>query len=101
MHIVVNKAGRKAEKLYLYSWQRLRIRRHADMGHLLPRVGGWQTPRSLLTTGAYNYIMSSHYNMHPKPPVVFVHGKKAQLVARRETYLDIMKPQLMPKRFRK
>ncbi len=98
--IVVNKAGKKPEKLYSIAGNACESGDMLIWDISLPQLQSGDT-LAVLTTGAYNYIMSSHYNMHPKPPVVFVKGKKAQLVARRETYMDIMKPQLLPKRFRK
>ncbi len=49
---------------------------------------------AVLTTGAYNYSMSSNYNRVPRPPVVMVRDGKAKLVVRRETYEDILKNDL-------
>lgn len=46
---------------------------------------------AVLTTGAYNYSMSSHYNRVPNPPVVMVCDGKAKTVVRRETYEDLLK----------
>lgn len=42
-----------------------------------------------LTTGAYNYSMSSNYNRIPRPPVVMLCGGKDYLAVRRETLDDI------------
>ena len=42
-----------------------------------------------LTTGAYNYSMSSNYNRIPRPPVVMVADKKSYLAVRRETFSDV------------
>lgn len=47
-----------------------------------------------LTTGAYNYSMSSNYNRIPKPPIVMISGGKARLAVRRETYEDMMRCEL-------
>ncbi len=44
-----------------------------------------------LTTGAYNYSMSSNYNRLPRPPVIFVRDGVPRVVVRRETYEDIIK----------
>jgi diaminopimelate decarboxylase len=41
-------------------------------------------------TGAYCYMMSSHYNMMTRPPVVVVGDGNAQLMIRRETVADVM-----------
>ena len=97
--IVANKANRKPSKLYSIAGNACESGDMLIWNINLPELEAGDT-LAVLTTGAYNYIMSSHYNMHPKPPVVFVRGGRAQLVARRETYADIMRPQLMPKRFK-
>ena len=46
---------------------------------------------AVLTTGAYNYSMSSNYNRIPRPPVVMVRdgGAEVSLAVRRETVEDI------------
>lgn len=44
---------------------------------------------AVLTTGAYNYSMSSNYNRIPRPPVVLLSEGKNQLAVRRETFEDI------------
>ncbi|MBP3299994.1 MAG: diaminopimelate decarboxylase [Clostridia bacterium] len=46
---------------------------------------------AVLTTGAYNYSMSSNYNRIPRPPVVMVSegGKTVSLAVRRETPEDV------------
>lgn len=47
---------------------------------------------AVLTTGAYNYSMSSNYNRIPRPPVVMLRPDKADsLVVRRETLDDIIR----------
>ena len=38
-----------------------------------------------LTTGAYNYAMSSNYNRLTKPSIVMVNNKKAEVVVKRQT----------------
>ena len=45
---------------------------------------------AILSTGAYNYSMSSNYNRLPKPPIVVVADGKPKLVVRRETYADML-----------
>ncbi len=40
-------------------------------------------------TGAYGYSMASNYNRLGRPPVVFIKGKSAREVLRRETYDDM------------
>ena len=44
---------------------------------------------AVLTTGAYNYSMSSNYNRIPKPPVVMLKGDESYVAVKRETYEDI------------
>ena len=44
---------------------------------------------AVLTTGAYNYSMSSNYNRIPRPPVVMLSGGADKLVVKRETFEDI------------
>lgn len=46
---------------------------------------------TVLSTGAYNYSMSSNYNRIPRPPVVFIKDGQDKLVVERETYDDIIK----------
>ena len=49
---------------------------------------------AVLTTGAYNYSMSSHYNRIPNPAVVMVRNGEARVVVKRETYEDVIKNDL-------
>ena len=44
---------------------------------------------AVLTTGAYNYSMASHYNRIPNPAVVMVRDGKSRVVVKRETYEDM------------
>lgn len=44
---------------------------------------------AVLTTGAYNYSMASHYNRNPNAEVVMVKNGRARTVVRRETYEDV------------
>ncbi len=46
---------------------------------------------AVLSTGAYNYSMSSNYNRIPKPAVVMVHNGNPRIVVKRETYEDIIR----------
>ncbi|MDF3001199.1 MAG: lysA [Bacillota bacterium] len=45
---------------------------------------------AVLDTGAYNYSMSNHYNMTPKPALVFVKNGEDELSIRRQTYDDLL-----------
>lgn len=49
---------------------------------------------AVLTTGAYNYAMSSNYNRVPKPAMIMISGGKARLVVRRESFEDMMKNEI-------
>ena len=51
------------------------------------------------TTGAYNYSMASNYNRFPKPAVVLVNNGEAELIVRRETVEEVIRLDLLPKRF--
>ena len=46
---------------------------------------------AVLSTGAYNYSMSSNYNRIPRPPIVTVSGNEAKIIVKRETYDDLIK----------
>ena len=42
-------------------------------------------------TGAYGYAMASNYNKQPKPAVVAVFGGETRVLARRESYEDLVR----------
>ena len=44
---------------------------------------------AVLTTGAYNYSMSSNYNRIPRPPVVMIRGRESFVAVKRETFEDV------------
>ena len=46
---------------------------------------------AVLTTGAYNYSMSSNYNRNCKPPIIMVKDGVARLAVKRETYEDLIR----------
>lgn len=46
---------------------------------------------AVLTTGAYNYTMASHYNRIPKPPVVMLKDGQDYVAVKRETVEDLCK----------
>ena len=71
------------------------VGRQCESGDLL--VDGAAMPRpevgdlvALAATGAYSYTMSNNYNGALKPAIVFVADGVARLVARRETYEDLL-----------
>ncbi len=49
---------------------------------------------AVMTTGAYNYSMASHYNRIPNPPVVMLSKGESYIAVRRETFDDLMKNDL-------
>ncbi|NLY70427.1 MAG: diaminopimelate decarboxylase [Clostridiales bacterium] len=49
---------------------------------------------ALLSTGAYNYSMSSNYNRIPRPALVMVKEGKDRLSLRRETYEDLISKEI-------
>jgi diaminopimelate decarboxylase len=70
--------------------------RHCEAGDVLavdvPLPTGTR-PGDLLVvagTGAYNYSMSSNYNMVGRPPVVAVRDGSGRLLVRRETDSDLL-----------
>lgn len=72
------------------------VGKHCESGDLLVRDA--QVPADLgvgdvlvtPVTGAYGYSMASNYNKVPRPAVVFVDDHGARLVARRETFEDLL-----------
>jgi diaminopimelate decarboxylase len=50
---------------------------------------------ALLSTGAYNYSMSSNYNRIPRPALVMVKDGKDMLSVRRETYEDLISKEIL------
>lgn len=49
---------------------------------------------AVLSTGAYNYSMSSNYNRIPRPAMVMVNNGESRLIIKRESYEDIVKNDL-------
>ena len=50
---------------------------------------------AVLSTGAYNYSMSSNYNRIPRPAVVMIKDGEPRVIVRRETYEDLIKNDLL------
>jgi len=50
---------------------------------------------ALLDAGAYGMAQSSNYNTRPRAAEVLVEGNKAQLIRRRETMTDLLRPEMV------
>ena len=46
---------------------------------------------AVLSTGAYNYSMSSNYNRIPRPAMIMVNNGESRLIIKRESYEDIVR----------
>jgi diaminopimelate decarboxylase len=46
------------------------------------------------SAGAYGMAMSSNYNSRPRAAEVLVDGSQHRLIRRRETYEDLVRPEL-------
>lgn len=46
---------------------------------------------AVLTTGAYNYSMSSNYNRIPKPAIVMTKNGESRVIVKRESYEDLVR----------
>ena len=55
-----------------------------EQGHLL----------AILDTGAYGMALASNYNTRPRAAEVLVSGKSVKLIRRRETFRDLVRPEL-------
>ena len=56
---------------------------------------------AVLSTGAYNYSMASHYNRNFIPPVVLVVPENsAELIVKKETYDDLIARDVLPERLK-
>jgi diaminopimelate decarboxylase len=61
------------------------------------RAIAWPDPGALLammTAGAYGMVMASNYNSRPRAPEILVSGSIARLVRRRETFADLVGPEI-------
>lgn len=56
---------------------------------------------AVFSTGAYNYSMSSNYNMVPRPACVLVKDGNADIIIERETYEDLIAKHKVPSRLLK
>ncbi len=59
----------------------------------LPPVGAGDR-LAVLSAGAYGFVMASNYNSRPFPAEILVDGSDAQLVRRRQSFEDLVAPEL-------
>jgi diaminopimelate decarboxylase len=50
---------------------------------------------AVMDAGAYGFSMASEYNGHPRPAEVLVDCGRASLVRRRQSYDELMAPELL------
>ncbi|OQD59462.1 diaminopimelate decarboxylase [Methanobrevibacter arboriphilus JCM 13429 = DSM 1125] len=53
---------------------------------------------SIMNAGAYSFSMASQYNSRPRPAEILVKDGKSEIIRERETYDDLFKNQIIPKR---
>jgi diaminopimelate decarboxylase len=73
--------------------------KYCESGDVLVREARLPMPRvgdvvAVPGSGAYQLAMASNYNMSPRPAVVVVADGQARLVRRRETYADLLRPEI-------
>ncbi len=49
---------------------------------------------AICTAGAYGFAQASNYNSRPRPAEVLVEGSAWRIIRRRETYEDLIEPEL-------
>jgi diaminopimelate decarboxylase len=49
---------------------------------------------AILDAGAYGISLSSNYNARPRPAEILVEGRKTRVIRRRETFADLLAPEL-------
>ncbi|MBQ7957719.1 MAG: diaminopimelate decarboxylase [Clostridia bacterium] len=88
--VIANKANEKADFLATIAGK------CCESGDMIQENTYIQTPESgdimaVLSTGAYNYSMSSNYNRNPRPAVVMLNGDEERIVVKAETYEDLIR----------
>jgi diaminopimelate decarboxylase len=73
--------------------------RYCESGDVLVREARLPMPMlddlvAMPASGAYQMSMASNYNLVPRPAVVVIAEGRARLVRRRETYADLLAPEL-------
>jgi diaminopimelate decarboxylase len=87
--MVANRAGEQPKKEYTIGGRCCESGDMIQENVPLPDVQPGDT-LAVLTTGAYNYSMASHYNCVPKPPIVMIRGGEDYQAVRRETFREML-----------
>ncbi|NJR50581.1 MAG: diaminopimelate decarboxylase [Leptolyngbyaceae cyanobacterium CSU_1_3] len=79
--------------------------KHCESGDILIKDAALPETRSgdilvIMSTGAYNYSMSSNYNRLPRPAAVLVNAGEANIILQRETYADLIQHDRLPERLK-
>ena len=90
---IANKADKAAEAVYTIGGRCCESGDIIQENVSLPRVQKGDI-LAVMTTGAYNYSMASHYNRVPNPPVVMLKDGKSYVAVKRETFEDLIKNDL-------
>ena len=90
MAVIANKANEKADFCATIAGK------CCESGDMIQEHTYIQKPESgdimaVLSTGAYNYLMSSNYNRNPRPAVVMLNGEEERIVVKAETYKDLIR----------
>lgn len=93
MAVIANKANEKADFCATIAGK------CCESGDMIQEHTMIQKPESgdimaVLSTGAYNYSMSSNYNRNPRPAVVMLNGDEERIVVKAETYEDLIRNDL-------
>ncbi|KAM3114267.1 diaminopimelate decarboxylase [Phormidesmis sp. 146-33] len=79
--------------------------KHCESGDILIKEAALPETQSgdllvVMSTGAYNYSMSSNYNRLPRPAAVLVNAGEANIILQRETYEDLIRHDRLPERLK-
>lgn len=88
--LIANKAGDKKETTVTVAGRCCESGDLLGEGVLLQKTEVGDT-LAVLSTGAYNYSMASHYNRLPNPCMVMTKDGKSRVIIKRETYEDLIK----------
>ena len=91
--IVANRADSKKEQIATIAGKCCESGDLLIKDAFLPNIKVGDT-LAIMSTGAYNYSMSSNYNRLPKPPVIMVTEGNPHIIVKRETYDDVLKNDL-------